>query len=106
LTLFASRAVRILAILASGCLVAGFALATLFPPSFTLAHLITRWTDTGVASLERFLMAAWPWAWRSLAVPMLSRPAWLAPVDLALVMGGVAGSLAIRHAATAQRERG
>ncbi len=102
---FASRAVRILAILASGCLVAGFALATLFPPSFTLAHLITRWTDTGVASLERFLMWVWPWAWRALVVPMLARPAWLAPVDLALVMGGVAGSLALRQAAIAQRGR-
>jgi hypothetical protein len=37
---------------------------------------------------------------------MLARPAWLLPVDLALILGGIAGSLALRHASVAQRGRG
>jgi hypothetical protein len=106
LTVFASPAVRILAILASGWLVVAFALAVTLPPDFTLAQVITRWSEGGVGALERLLTGLSPWAWQSLAMPMLARPAWLLPVDFALILAGVAGSLALRHASVAQRGRG
>ncbi len=106
MTVFASPAVRILAILAAGWLTVAFALATALPSGFTLAQVISRWSEGGVAALEGALTAVSPWVWHTLAMPMLSRPAWLVPVDLALILGGLAGSLALRNASVAARGRG
>jgi len=103
---FASPAVRVLSVLAASSLVLAFALAVTMAPSATLAHLITRWNPAGVAGAEAFMLRNLPdWAWHRVAVPMLTRPCWLVPVDAALVLGGVAVTIALRRAHTTQRRR-
>lgn len=104
---FASPAVRILSVLAAVFLVLAFALAVTLPPMATLAQVIARWRPNGVAGLEAFMLANLPdWVWGRIALPVLARPAWLLPVDFALVFGGVAATLALRRARTAERRRG
>lgn len=105
--LFASRAVRVLSVLAATALVAAFALAITLPPTATLAQLITRWSPGGLAGLESFMVRNLPdWAWTRMVVPMLTRPCWLLPVDAALVCGGIATTIALRRARPAERRRG
>ena len=104
---FASPAVRVLSVLAASCLVLAFALAVTMAPTATLAQLITRLSPAGIAGMEGFMLRTLPdWAWRGVAVPILTRPCWLVPVDAALVFGGVAASIALCRARTAQRRRG
>lgn len=94
---FASRSVRILSILAASCLVAAFALAVTLPPSASLAQALHRWQV--LAGLEAFMLHNLPdWVWHNLAMPVLTRPSWLLPVDGALVLGGVAATIALRRA--------
>jgi len=104
---FASPTVRVLSVLAASCLVLAFALAVTMPPTATLAHLITRWRPAGVEGLEAFMGRNLPdWMWESVALPVLSRPCWLMPVEAALVFGGIATTIALRRMRTAERRRG
>lgn len=92
---FASRSVRILSILAATCLVLAFALAVTLPPSASLGQVLLRWNM--LAGTEAFMLRLLPdWAWHNLALPVLNRPSWLLPVDAALVLGGVAITIALR----------
>lgn len=94
---FASRSVRILSILAATCLVVAFALAITLPPSASLAQVLLR--ARMLEGVEASLRSTLPdWAWHHLATPVLSRPSWLLPVDAALVLGGVAATIALRRA--------
>jgi hypothetical protein len=104
---FASRAVRVLSVLSAAALVLAFSLAVTMPPSATLSQLIARWSPAGLAGLEDFVVRNLPdWAWRTMAVPLLSRPCWLLPLDCALVFGGIAATIALRRAQPAERRRG
>lgn len=104
---FASPSVRILSVLAASFLVLAFALAVTLPPMATLAQVIGRWRPGGVAGMEGFMLATFPdWAWHGVAVPLLARPCWLLPVDLAIVFGGIATTIALRRARAPERRRG
>ncbi len=104
---FASPTVRVLSVLSASCLVLAFALAVTMPKGATLAQLIFRWRPTGVAGLEAFAGRNLPdWAWDTVALPVLSRPCWLMPVEAALVFGGIATTIALRRMRTAERRRG
>ena len=104
---FASPVVRVLSVLAASCLVLAFALAITMPPTATLAQLILRWNPAGVADVQGFLLRNLPdWVWQAIALPILTRPCWLLPVDGALVFGGVAVTFALRRSRAAERRRG
>lgn len=104
---WASPAVRVLAVLASASLVVAFTFATMMPPTSTLAQLITRFSPGGVAALEGLVTSGLSeWAWQSIALPILARPCWLMPIDFALVFGGMAATIALRRARSAERRRG
>ena len=104
---FASPTVRVLSVLAASALVLAFTLAITLPPSATLAQLVMWWSPHGLAGLESFMLRNLPdWAWRSVVVPMLTRPCWLLPVDVALVCGGIAVTIVLRRGRTAERRRG
>ena len=97
---FASRSVRILSILAAACLVVAFALAVTLPPSASLAQVLLRWRM--LEGAEAFVLHNLPdWTWHYVAVPVLTRPSWLLPVDAALILGGVAATIALRRARAA-----
>ena len=104
---FASPSVRILSVLAASFLVLAFALAVTLPPMATLSQVIGRWRPGGVAGMEAFFLANLPdWMWGSVAMPVLARPCWLLPVDLAIVCGGIAITIALRRARAPERKRG
>lgn len=104
---FASPVVRVLAVLTASFLVLAFALAVTMPPMVTLAQLITRWRPGAMAGLESSALRVFPdWVWGRVAMPLLARPCWLLPVDLALVLGGIATTLALRRTRPAERRRG
>lgn len=104
---FASPSVRVLSVLAASFLVLAFALAVTLPPMATLAQVITRWRPGGVAGMEAFMLANLPdWMWGRVAVPVLARPCWLLPVDLSIVFGGIAVTIALRRARAPERRRG
>ena len=104
---FASPAVRVLSVLAATFLVLAFALAVTLPPMATLSQVITRWRPGGVAGMEAWRLANLPdWMWGSVAMPVLARPCWLLPVDLAIVFGGIAITIALRRARAPERKRG
>ncbi|MCC6719724.1 MAG: hypothetical protein IT555_17720 [Acetobacteraceae bacterium] len=104
---FASPAVRVLSVLAAFALVLAFALAITLPPSATLAQVLARWSPTAMAGLEAFMLRRLPdWAWNRAVVPMLDRPCWLLPVDVALVCGGIAVTIVLRRGRAAERRRG
>ncbi len=94
---FASRSVRVLSILAAACLVLAFALAITLPAKASLEQVLLRWRVLG--GVEAFVLNNLPdWAWHHVAVPVLTRPSWLLPVDAALVLGGIAATIALRRA--------
>ena len=104
---FASPSVRVLSVLSASFLVLAFALAVTLPPMATLSQVITRWRADGVEALEAFVAANLPdWVWTGVAMPVLARPCWLLPVDLAIVFGGIATTIALRRARAPERRRG
>ncbi len=107
MSLFASRSVRVLSVLAAVALVIAVSLAITMPPTATLSQLITRWNPEGVDGLEAWTIRNLPdWVWWRVMVPVLTRPCWLLPVDFALVFGGIAATIALRRARPAERKRG
>jgi hypothetical protein len=103
-----SLLVRVLIVLASACLVAAFALATLLPPLLPLRTALAQLDHdalVGVQDFTRLRIAGWLWDW--FAVPLLARPTWLVPVALALVFAATAATVASRRSLTqSQRRRG
>jgi hypothetical protein len=84
---------RILAVLAALMLIGAFALATLGPPGVPLGHVLFT-LDTPVMDWLQQHFAGW--AWRTLVVPLLLRPAWLLPAALGIIFAGAALTLASR----------
>ena len=104
---FASPAVRVLSVLAASFLVLAFALAVTMPPMATLAQVVGRWRPGALAGLEEAVAGTLPdWAWARVILPLLTRPCWLLPVDLAIVFGGIATTIALRRARAPERRRG
>lgn len=86
--------VRVLAILAAVAFVGAFALATMLPPSTSLAATLGMIDGHGFASLAGTLRASlgkWAWAW--LVAPVMMRPVWLLPAAAGVVLGGLAITL-------------
>lgn len=99
---------RLLWVLAAICLVASFTLALLLPPSLPLAELIARMDHGALVRLQEFVRAHFSdWAWTGLVLPLLTRPDWLVPLALGIVLAGMAVSLGSRSGQTrADRTRG
>ncbi len=90
-------AARALAVLAAANFVAAFALATLLPPLTTLAQLAVRLDQHALLALQDVLIGhGSPWLWNNLALPLLLRPCWLAPVCVGVLCAGGATTLASR----------
>ena len=88
---------RALALLASVCFVASFAVAALLPPLLPLSAVIFQINDTFLPNLQLFVRTRISeWVWRSLFLPLLGRPGWLLPLALGLVFAGLALSAASR----------
>ena len=80
-----------LAVLAAACVVAAFSLALLYPPTLTLARLISLFNhDIMVAMQDLVRDHVSEWLWREVFIPVLSRPCWLLPLAMGLVLGGAA----------------
>lgn len=87
-------AARILAVLAALFLVGAFALATLLPPSLTLAQLIALFDARMLYNVHDFVVANGSiWIWSRLVMPLMLRPSWLAPTSLGLICIGGAMTL-------------
>lgn len=97
---------RILAVLAAVLLVGAVALAMMLPPTLPLGQLMLMLdhdaTDAAHAFVGRHF---YEWAWSDLAVPLLLRPAWLAPATLGLICAGAAASIASRKTAGRSHRR-
>ncbi|MDR3536776.1 MAG: hypothetical protein P4L71_09780 [Acetobacteraceae bacterium] len=97
---------RIFAVLAAALLVGAVALATLGPPSLPLGQLIFMLDhdvmDAMRVGIEGHIAG---WLWRSVAVPVLVRPAWLVPAGLGLICAGAAVSLFNRKPARRSHRR-
>lgn len=91
---------RIFAILAAICVVGAFAIALLYPPMLTLGRLISQIDHQSLVAAQEWIRdQCGDWTWMNLCVPLLARPAWLLPLTLSLVFGGLA--LTARSVATA-----
>ncbi len=98
---------RGLALLAAALLVGAFALATAWPVDMPLSAFLALLDDAGAASLQAALRRDLPaWAWSSLAVPLLTRPAWLGLATLGLIAAGAAVTMANSSAPRSRRSRG
>ncbi len=98
---------RGLALLAAVLLVGAFALATAWPVDMPLSAFLALLDDAMAASLQATLRRDLPgWAWSSLAVPLLTRPAWLLLASLGLIAAGVAVTMANSGAPRSHRSRG
>lgn len=90
-------AARLFAVLAAVNLVAAFALATLLPPTLTLAQLIAMFDARLLYVAHDFVTANGSgWLWAHMLMPLLLRPAWLLPTGTGLVFAGGAMTLGSR----------
>jgi hypothetical protein len=89
---------RLLAVLAALCLVGAFALAMLWPIMTTLDELLALTDQDLLVWLHDVVRAGLPdWIWRMLFQPMLSRPCWMLPLIMGVVLGGAALTAASRR---------
>jgi len=88
---------RILAVLAAMFLVGAAALAMLGPPSVPLGQALFMLDhdlmDALHSGIEKHVSA---WLWDNLVMPIMLRPAWMAPAAMGLILGGVSLSLSTR----------
>ena len=97
-------AVRVVAVIAAGFLVAAFSVALLFPAATSLGEVVSMTDGRALAGIQGFARAYLPdWAWGRLFVPLLVRPAWLSPMALGVVAVGVAVSLRSHQSAPRRR---
>ena len=88
---------RVLAVVAAAFLVAAFALATLLPPSLTLAQLVAMFDARMLYDAHEFVAGHGAgWLWAQVLMPLLLRPCWLLPVSFGLLFAGGAMTLASR----------
>ena len=82
---------RLLAILAAICVVGAFALAVLYPPLMTLGRFISQIDHQSLVAAQEWIRDTWgDWVWMRICAPLLARPAWLSPLTLSLIFGGLA----------------
>lgn len=97
---------RILAVLSAILLVGAVAIATLGPPDIPLSQMLYFLDHDLMRRMHRFVTShLTEWVWSDLAVPLLARPAWLVPVSVGLVCGGIAMSLSNRKPARRSHRR-
>ncbi len=97
---------RIMAVLSAICFVAAFSVATIMPPTTSLAELIADLDHPTLVWLKDASEAYMPgWAWRDMEIPMLLRPAWLLPTGLGLVLLGFAVTLGSRKRVVGSHRR-
>ena len=99
-------ATRVATVFAAALLVVAFSLAILYPAMMTLGELVSLVDDHALVGLRDFFHTRLPeWAWSRVAMPLLLRPAWLVPMGLGVVAGGVALTLRSHHGAPRPRRR-
>jgi hypothetical protein len=82
---------RTLAVVAAVLFVGAVGLATVGPRMIPLGEALTWLSPTAETSLHAWLIRVFgPWAWLSVAQPLLIRPAWLPLGSLGLIFAGVA----------------
>ncbi len=95
---------RILAILSAAALVGAVAVALLGPSGMSLGQALLgiddRMLDVLRSAVERVFA---PWMWTEVVLPVLVRPAWLAPAALGLICAGL--SLTVPHGRRTERSR-
>ncbi len=97
---------RVLAVLAAVCLVVAFAIGVLLPPLTPLSGMISMIDHDKLVALQNGVRATLSdWTWRSVFLPVLSRPAWLPPLGLGLVLVGAALTVASRRGGAAGSPR-
>lgn len=85
---------RVLAVMAAVALVGAFALATMLPPTTSLADLVGMLDNRTLLALPQIVRGHAPeWVWEWLVLPVLIRPVWLPPTALGVVLGGLAITL-------------
>jgi hypothetical protein len=95
---------RVFTVLAAMLLVGAFTLGTVLGPDLPLSAALAM-LDTGLVSGMQALANQYlpGWVWEHVALPLLTRPAWLLPASLGLIMGG--GAVTLASAAGASRSR-
>ena len=95
---------RILASVSAACLVGAVAVALLGPPGLSLGQALLaidhHMLDVLHSGVDRFCA---PWMWTEVILPVLARPAWLAPAALGLICAGL--SLTLPQGRRAERPR-
>ncbi len=80
-------------------LVGAVALAMLGPPAVPLGQVLFMVDHDLMNAVHRFIgMHLTVWLWDYLIAPLMLRPAWLVPVALGLICGGLSLSLSTRKA--------
>ncbi len=93
---------RILAIAAAVLFVAAVGIATFGSETLSLGQAL----DIVDHDLLRKLPACFgDWAWTSLARPLMVRPAWMVPLGLGMIVGGLSASLSNRKTTHRSRRR-
>ncbi len=102
----ASLPARILAVLAALCLVGAFALATLLPPTMSLAQLVARMDHTALVAMQNWVSGhISEWTWRHLLLPIFLRPDWMLLLFLGLIFAAAAITVASAKAEPRSRHR-
>ena len=97
---------RVLAVLAAANMVVAFAMATLLPPTLTLAQLISMTDANVLLSVHEYVVThLWGWLWSDLLLPVLLRPSWLLPASLGIVFAGCAMTVASRKGVSRSHRR-
>lgn len=97
---------RLLAVLAAFDMVVAFAMATLLPPTMSLADLIAMANANWLMEAHEFIVRqASPWIWLHMVLPFLVRPCWLTPTFAGILFAGGAMTLANRSSVSRSHRR-
>jgi hypothetical protein len=92
---------RVLAVLAAVFLVVAFALANLMPITLPFSELMSMMDHAALLALQDGVREhISEWVWRALFLPVLTRPCWLLPLVIGVVLGGVSLTVASRRRAS------
>ncbi len=99
-------ATRTLAVLSAASIVGAFALATLMPPSLSLAQLVGMYDSRLLFDLHDFVTAhVSAWVWANMALPVLMRPCWLPLASMSIILAGMAVTVASRNRVPRSRRK-
>jgi hypothetical protein len=88
-------AAKVTAGIGAAFLIAAVAMASLLEPLQSLGQLLTRLDQPLLESMDRMQRSGMSlWIWSHLAVPVLTRPAWMLPTMFGVVLVGAAAQLA------------